>query len=62
MYEMMGLALAGQNDTIVNNAQPASSSSTTAESSSSSAAEDTPAASEVVEASEVLTENDPWQS
>jgi heat shock protein beta len=47
VYEMMGLALAGQNNAAANKTEETSSSE---------------GSSEVVEASEVLTENDPWQS
>lgn len=47
VYEMMGLALAGQNNAAAKQTEEASSAENP---------------SEVVEASEVLTENDAWQS
>lgn len=58
VYEMMGLALAGQNNAQAEEKVEWEGKKQTEEASSSPS--ETP--SEVVEASEVITENDPWQS
>jgi heat shock protein beta len=58
VYEMMGLALAGKNNAQAKEKVEGQGQKQTEEPSSD--ASETP--SEVVEASEVITENDPWQS
>ena len=57
VYEMMGLALAGKNKAQAKEKVAEQGEKQTK--AASSTASETP---EVVEASEVITENDPWQS